>query len=200
MSSSGSRAATIRLVGGRPAIDLVNTISWRRAPEPRQQDHLLTVDDALRWCVRAGVLSEAESTALAAGPGVGNVLLPALRAVRDAIGRHLVDVPTPELPELEPLIVDALTHSRLVDLGDRVSWRVADLDESTPARRIVLDLYAYLSDPRGRLGVCADEECRWAFVDTSKRGDRIWCSSADCGNRHRARRHHALRRTKQDAP
>ena len=73
---------------------------------------------------------------------------------------------------------------------------MADLDESTPARRIALDLYAYLSDPRGRLGVCADEECRWAFVDTSKRGDRIWCSSADCGNRHRARRHQALHRSR----
>ena len=161
---------------------------------------MLTADDALRWCVRAGVLSDAESAALARTSGVRRVLLPALCAVRDAIGRHLVDVPTPELPELEPLIVDAIAHSRLVDVGGRASWQVADLDESTPARRIVLDLYAYLSDPRGRLGVCADEECRWAFVDTSKRGDRIWCSSADCGNRHRARRHHALRRTKQDAP
>ena len=100
----------------------------------------------------------------------------------------------PSLPDLEPLIVDAIEHSRLVDLGGRVSWQVTDLDESTPARRIVLDLYAYLSDPHGRLGVCADEECRWAFIDTSKRGDRIWCSSADCGNRHRARRHHALHR------
>ena len=94
MSASGSRASTIRLVGGRPAIDLVNTISWRGAPE-RQEDHLLTAEDALRWCVRAGVLSEAESTALAARPGFGDVLLPALWAVRDAIGRHLVDVPTP---------------------------------------------------------------------------------------------------------
>ena len=80
-----------------------------------------------------------------------------------------------------------------------MGWQVADLDEWAPARRIVLDLYAYLSDPHGRLGVCADEDCRWAFVDTSKRGDRIWCSSADCGNRHRARRHHALRMTKPDA-
>jgi predicted RNA-binding Zn ribbon-like protein len=177
-------------------MDLVNTISWRGAPE-RQEDHLLTAEDALRWCIRAGVVSEAESTALAARRGFGDVLLPALRAVRDAIGRHLVDVPTPDLPGLEPLIVDAIEHSRLVDLGGQVSWRVADLDESAPARRIVLDLYAYLSDPPGRLGVCADEGCRWAFVDTSKRGDRIWCSSADCGNRHRARRHQALRRTKQ---
>ena len=174
-------------------MDLVNTISWRGAPE-REEDHLLTAEDALQWCVRVGVLSEAESAVLAAWPGRGDVLVPALRALRDAIGRHVVDVPTPNLPDLEPLIVDAIEHSRLADLGGRVSWQVTDLDESTPARRIVLDLYGYLSDPHGRLGVCADEECRWAFIDTSKRGDRIWCSSADCGNRHRARRHHALHR------
>ena len=56
-------------------MDVVNTISWRGAPE-RQEDHLSTVDDALRWCVRAGVLSDAESAALAAHSGFGDALLP----------------------------------------------------------------------------------------------------------------------------
>ena len=97
MSVSDSRVSTIRLVGGRPAIDLINTISWRGTSE-RQEDHLLTAEDALRWSVRAGVLSEAESAALAARPEFGGIFLPALRAVREAISRHLVDVPTPDLP------------------------------------------------------------------------------------------------------
>jgi hypothetical protein len=46
----------------------------------------------------------------------GSALLPTLGALRDAIGRHLVDVPTPDLPGLQPLIVDAIEHSRLVDI------------------------------------------------------------------------------------
>ena len=40
------------------------------------------------------------------------------------------------------------------------------------------------------LGVCAGDDCRWAYLDVSRRQDRRWCSSADCGNRDRARRHY----------
>ena len=29
MSSIGSRISTVHLVGGRPCLDLVNTVSWR---------------------------------------------------------------------------------------------------------------------------------------------------------------------------
>jgi predicted RNA-binding Zn ribbon-like protein len=38
-----------------------------------------------------------------------------------------------------------------------------------------------------RLKMCASEECRWVFYDRSKPGNRRWCSSALCGNRHKTR-------------
>ena len=34
-----------------------------------------------------------------------------------------------------------------------------------------------------RVRVCAAPECRWAFHDASRRGDKRWCSTAVCGNR-----------------
>lgn len=40
----------------------------------------------------------------------------------------------------------------------------------------------------GRLGVCAREGCRTAFVDTSRNGRRSYCS-ARCGNTDAVRRH-----------
>ena len=55
-------------------MDLVNTISWRGAPE-RQEDHLLTAGDALQLVCSGRRTQRAESTALAARRGFGDVLL-----------------------------------------------------------------------------------------------------------------------------
>jgi predicted RNA-binding Zn ribbon-like protein len=41
-----------------------------------------------------------------------------------------------------------------------------------------------------RLRECQDDDCGWLFLDRSKNGSRRWCSSADCGNRARAKRHY----------
>jgi len=38
-----------------------------------------------------------------------------------------------------------------------------------------------------RLKMCSSQECRWVFFDRSKPGNRRWCSSARCGNRHKTR-------------
>lgn len=42
-----------------------------------------------------------------------------------------------------------------------------------------------------RVRVCAAPECRWAFFDASRRGDRRWCSTAVCGNRHKTAEYRA---------
>lgn len=38
-----------------------------------------------------------------------------------------------------------------------------------------------------RLKSCASDECHWIFFDRSKPANRIWCSSARCGNRQKTR-------------
>jgi predicted RNA-binding Zn ribbon-like protein len=48
-------------------------------------------------------------------------------------------------------------------------------------------------DP-SRLRQCRGEGCGWLFLDGSRNGSRVWCSSADCGNRSRARRHYRRHR------
>jgi predicted RNA-binding Zn ribbon-like protein len=42
-----------------------------------------------------------------------------------------------------------------------------------------------------RVRACAAPECRWAFFDTSRRGDKRWCSTAVCGNRHKTAEYRA---------
>jgi predicted RNA-binding Zn ribbon-like protein len=114
-----------------------------------------------------------------------------LLAMRDALTMHLADAVEPELSRLQPYVDDALRHSDLVLRSGRAHWVVSSLNRRTPARRIALDLVDQLIDPPGPIGRCADPACGWAFVDTSRAHRRRWCSSADCGNRERVRRHAA---------
>jgi predicted RNA-binding Zn ribbon-like protein len=44
-----------------------------------------------------------------------------------------------------------------------------------------------------RLRVCANDGCRWRFIDRSPGGRRIWCDMRTCGNRAKVARHRARR-------
>lgn len=44
-----------------------------------------------------------------------------------------------------------------------------------------------------RLKLCASEDCRWAFYDTSRNGGGRWCSMEVCGNRHKTRTYRRTR-------
>jgi predicted RNA-binding Zn ribbon-like protein len=41
-----------------------------------------------------------------------------------------------------------------------------------------------------RLRLCANDKCRWLFIDDSKSGTRRWCAMSSCGNRAKAHRHY----------
>ena len=40
-----------------------------------------------------------------------------------------------------------------------------------------------------RLKACTEEECQWAFYDTTRNHSRTWCSMEVCGNREKTRRY-----------
>jgi predicted RNA-binding Zn ribbon-like protein len=190
MSASSSRIETLRLVGGRPCIDLVNTVSWRGDPA-RREDHLRTVADVLTWARRVQIVSAEEAAVL--GDALDREGAPGERLVRDLrdlVVAHLVDARPPRVDLLEVPLRDAVAHSRLLPSDEGHRWQVVDLDARTVPRRLALDVLDLLEHPGGRLGSCADGACGWVFLDTSKAGTRRWCSSADCGNRHRVRRHY----------
>lgn len=199
MQTSPSRIATIRLVGGRPAIDLVNTVSWRGNPA-RTQDQLRSAGDALVWVERAGLLDPDALTRLARrcqDESEGEALIASLRHVRAVISQHLVDPAQPDLDALGALVGETLAACRLLEVDGAARWTPPD-GALAPSRLVVLDLLDHLQRPRGRLGTCEDTACAWAFIDTSRARTRRWCNAADCGNRDRARRHY--HRATQSAP
>jgi len=44
-------------------------------------------------------------------------------------------------------------------------------------------------DTTGRLRECAGDNCKLIFLDTSRPGNRRWCSMQRCGNRNKVRSH-----------
>lgn len=70
--------------------------------------------------------------------------------------------------------------------GDPIAGALARLSE-TIARELTFG-------ESGRLRVCANDECRWVFFDSSPAGRRKWCDMATCGNRAKAARHRARQR------
>jgi predicted RNA-binding Zn ribbon-like protein len=41
-----------------------------------------------------------------------------------------------------------------------------------------------------RLRTCANPDCGWLFLDTTKNGLRKWCSMSDCGGRAKSKRYY----------
>ena len=51
-----------------------------------------------------------------------------------------------------------------------------------------------LGEHSDRLRRCANDQCRWMILDSTRNGTRIWCHSTLCGNQTRVRRFRARQR------
>lgn len=123
-------------------------------------------------------------------------------------------VPPADLASMNRSLSEALAQARLVEAQiptpghhpdpvddgaarrgrGQFSWSWADepliLDMPLwPVARSAADLLT--SPGLSALRQCAAESCAWLFLDTSRNGSRRWCSMRTCGNRAKARRHHA---------
>lgn len=150
MPSARSRISSLALVGGRPCLDLANTVSWR-ATRDRRLDHLLEPSDGPEWCLRAGVIDRHEADLLTREveehPRRARVVIEELTSLRAHIWAYLVDVDVPDLEGLTPLVAATLRHCTLRAGDAAAQWTVPTFDRHTPARRIVLDLHDLLLHP-----------------------------------------------------
>ncbi len=64
------------------------------------------------------------------------------------------------------------------------------------ARLLVAVADAEADDAWVRLKLCINDECAWAFYDSSKNRSRHWCSMRSCGNRQKTRTYRARQRAK----
>jgi predicted RNA-binding Zn ribbon-like protein len=188
------------LVGGDPALNLVNTVTARNTPAPI--DWLDGYPRLLEWAHLANVADETRIRKLGKlatlHPAEAARALEQIKQLREAI--HVIYVamvreeraPAAELAQLETAWKDAQSRMRLAHVADHIETllegELSGLDWVRYSIALsAVDLLRIL--PHGRARVCEGEHCGWLFVDTSKGGQRVWCDMATCGNAAKTRRH-----------
>jgi predicted RNA-binding Zn ribbon-like protein len=166
-----------RFRGGCNAIDLPATLQSRLSPTPREL--LATPSDLTRWLVSAGLAK--------AAPKVSKDDLATARSLREAIyallGRHgNAESRTARkiLNEIaaRPAAAPQLGSDGTVTLDGSVEALIVSL-----AREAVQVL---CRDAAELIRQCESPTCTLYFLDTSRRGDRRWCSMLACGNKAKA--------------
>ncbi|WP_327732483.1 CGNR zinc finger domain-containing protein [Streptomyces nojiriensis] len=161
-----------------PAADLINT-QWLAGTDTYD----LLDEDAL-------TLAWLDKHGLNTGAAAADVRT-YLRETRTALAAAVAD-PT-----------DANALNRILDHGRiKLSLNAGETVETPevadPARHAAWmcarDLLRVMTQTPGRLRKCANPPCPLHFLDTSRKGERRWCSMAVCGNRTKAQRH----RTRHD--
>lgn len=77
-----------------------------------------------------------------------------------------------------------------------VDWVLEAPDAARDRARYVLEWARIQEELPGRLRPCANPDCTKFLIDHSRPNTARWCSMADCGNRMKARRHHARTRSR----
>jgi predicted RNA-binding Zn ribbon-like protein len=188
-------AAEVPLVGGHVTLDFVNTAEERG--HPAAADVLRTPADLRIWGRRLGVLSTAASAAdelreLGRALTARELLHTLLVArVNDAKPKRA------QLAQLSALVAEAHAAATLEQSGDgRVEWRWPKTDLASVRHVSVTGAIELLrAEPTGRLKQCPGDQCGWLFLDTSKRGNRRWCSMRECGQEAKDEQRRARRRT-----
>lgn len=186
-------------VGDHVALDLLNTVAWR--PDPaRTTDRLSDGTALIRWARFVGLLDEelADSMAaeLASDKAAGQRVAARVRRAREQLYAVLQPLAVGAQPAQGD--VDDLRRWLLGVLGRADVTSVMPLEWSTGLQslrdlpdRLGLEAWSLLErEDRRRIRQCQDASCGWLFLDRTRNASRVWCSSADCGNRTRARRHH----------
>jgi len=199
-----SPAGTMKLVGGDPCLDFVNTVGGRipvaYGPGTRVQDDKLgSYQDLVDFAVHRGLVPEAAAGRLArlgrARPGAARAALGRALGLREALHRTLRALMTGRRPDTGDLVLinrevaACRRHEALAARGQRLQWewRAAALEAPLwAAARASEALLTSRELPR--LRECGGGGCGWLFLDHSRNGRRRWCSMEDCGNLEKVRR------------
>ncbi|MEU6082682.1 CGNR zinc finger domain-containing protein [Streptomyces sp. NPDC047108] len=195
------------MIGGHPAVDLVNTVSWRLVPD-RRTDHLGDASALISWAEAAGLAGPADvralRTSVAADGDEAEAALRRIRRMREVVhglldaAAHDRDPADAGVRAFHRLSLDARRHSAWSTTLP-LSWADPPSTVTGLYRRLTLLAEELLSGEQVRgVRLCEGPGCGWLFLDRTRSHTRRWCSSGDCGNRDRARRHYA--RTKRVAP
>jgi predicted RNA-binding Zn ribbon-like protein len=163
---------------GRLCLDFVATVGerWRRSFE-----RLLSGKDLARWIGETGLVPSP--------PSVSRGQLAAGRELREAINRLARPGVTPERGDRD--VVNRWAARAPIAPQLRQNGELG-LEAARPVEAmfatIARDAVDLLTGPlAGRIRECGAPDCALLFVDTSRPGQRRWCSTEACGNRTRTK-------------
>ncbi len=193
-------SAPFKLYAGHPALELVNTLDLRFSANP--QDLIPSYKDLLRLLTQLDLLTAAQARRLVrmAGERDAQRVLVSTVDLREALSAVLYariaggKPPASALRTLEKHFHAAALH-RTLQAGDahlNWSWEGVESEIELPLWKLAQSAADLLvSTEAESVKDCGDPTCRWLFLDLSKNHTRRWCDMKTCGNRMKARRHHA---------
>lgn len=202
--SSSTPDRAFELIGGHPALDLVNTLDWRFR-ENGPEELLASYDDLPRFAAQSNLVTGKQIRAMLrdSTQGAAADALVSCRKLREAAAEIFyaaVDSRTPaasQIKIIERYFKQAREHQRLAWSGSRLAWEWTASEYSPDLPVWLLSISTarlLLSDEMRLLRACEKPDCRWLFLDTSKNHSRRWCDMKICGNRMKARRFKAQHR------
>jgi len=148
-------------IAGHPALELANTVAYRRNADTHE-DWIAKPRDLADWSISMG-LDQATSKVKAEQ-------VPRLRAMREAIYEVFSARAAGKDPPSAPVALLLRTAAQRFEgegrprLDTEIAWQA---------------ISALFTIPQDRIGECP--RCGWLFIDRSKGGRRRWCSMAVCG-------------------
>ncbi len=180
----------ILFLGGRPSLDLANTLRGRNDDVLGRRDMLSDVEGLQGWIGQAA--GQAEWFGLDAPAAVPthaewSDAVELREAVHElALGRH------------SQQDIDTLNRLAVYQPTPALAWNGTEFsvtgDKGAPTVSEVLGLLAadavnlFASTSPERIKECAQPRCGMVFLDTSRGNRRRWCSMATCGNRAKVKR------------
>jgi len=190
-------------------LDYCNTRYWRGMDAPTET--LQDFNAWRRWLHDAHAIDGATAASLQAwhdgDPAAAQRLFDDALAVRESLYRLFraaTDgaLPAAEARQLAAWLAAAPARASAVLTGSPRGWRVPMVAPSVSELLApVLWSAADLALARGAapLRCCANPQCRWLFLDTSKGATRRWCAMSACGNRAKVQRHAQRQRARRKA-
>ncbi|MES0880235.1 CGNR zinc finger domain-containing protein [Roseibium sp. SCP14] len=167
----------VRLIGGRLALDFVNTADWSKDGKVIHEK-IETPEDLNIWL-----------DTLELGPAMLPEDVNHLHRFRADI-RSLLQggQNTAALAPARQINPAGLDRGQAVVTGQPLEALIA------------ISAMSILMDKREleRLKMCPAQDCGWLFIDETRNSRRRWCSMETCGNRAKANRHYARQKTTQN--
>lgn len=191
-------------------VRFANTLELERG---ETVDHVPDTGALLAWLRDAGLVSNrgraAEWSRLRRDPAEAERRLQRFRRLRDVLHSVAGDLseggsPRPaHLGELNHILRHGLHYHQLRHTAGGTSYEVAQVgDRLDQARAAIAGSFAHFlaAGNADRLRICANDACRYLFVDHSPAGRRRWCDMRTCGNQAKVARHRARQRSAERVP